>query len=88
MTAWHDRKYTYPGLDAPDLVLYLKSYLDCGNLDRATSEHQDLFNAEAYDFEAAGARLLARDLVSFLIRVPFVACWRYSRARPLKRAPY
>jgi predicted nucleotidyltransferase len=28
VTAWHDRKYTYPGRDAPDLVLYLKSYLD------------------------------------------------------------
>ena len=36
------------------------------NLDRATSEHQDLFNAEAYDYEAAGARLLARDLVKQL----------------------
>jgi predicted nucleotidyltransferase len=35
-------------------------------LDRATSEHQDLFNAEAYDYEAAGARLLARDLVKLL----------------------
>lgn len=66
VTAWQDRKYTHPGRDAPDLMLYLKSYLDCGNLDRATSEHQDLFNAEAYDYEAAGARLLARDLIKLL----------------------
>jgi len=66
VTAWQDRKYTHPGRDAPDLLLYLKSYLDCGNLDRATSEHQDLFDVDAYDYEAAGARLLARDLVKLL----------------------
>lgn len=66
VTAWHDRKYTHPGRDASDLLLYLKSYLDCGNLDRATSEHQDLFDAEDYDYGAASARLLGRDLVTFL----------------------
>lgn len=66
VTAWHDRKYTHPGRDAPDLLLYLKTYLDCGNLDRATSEHRDLFDAETYDYEAAGARLLARDLAKVL----------------------
>jgi hypothetical protein len=37
-----------------------------GNLDRATSEHQDLFDAEDYDYGAASARLLGRDLVTFL----------------------
>lgn len=66
VTAWQDRKHTHPGRDAPDLLLYLKTYLDCGNLDRATTEHRDLFDAEAYDYEGAGARLLARDLVKLL----------------------
>ena len=66
VTAWHDRKHTDPGRDAPDLLLYLKSYLDCGNLDRATSDHRDLFEVEDYDYEIAGARLLARDLIEIL----------------------
>ena len=68
VTAWHDRKHTDPGRDAPDLLLYLKSYLDCGNLDRAATEHRDLFEAEDYDYEIAGARLLARDLIKVLDR--------------------
>jgi predicted nucleotidyltransferase len=68
VTAWHDRKHTDPGRDAPDLLLYLKSYLDCGNLDRATTEHRDLFEGEDYDYEIAGARLLARDLIKILDR--------------------
>lgn len=50
------------------MLLYLKSYLDCGNLDRATTEHRDLFDAEDYDYELAGARLLARDLTKILDR--------------------
>jgi hypothetical protein len=32
-----------------DLLLYLKTYLDCGYLDRATSELRDLFDAETFD---------------------------------------
>jgi predicted nucleotidyltransferase len=66
VTAWHDRKHTHPGRDAPDLLLYLRSYLDCGNLDRATSEHNDLFSGDDFDYEAASARLLARDVVALL----------------------
>jgi len=63
VTAWQDRKHTHPGRDAPDLLLYLRKYLDCGNLDRATSDHPDLFASEDFDYEMAGARLLARDLL-------------------------
>lgn len=66
VTAWHDRKLSDPGRDAPDLLLYLRSYLDCGNLDRATTEHRDLFEVEDYDYELACARLLARDLTRVL----------------------
>ena len=66
VTAWEDRRHTNPGRDAPDLMLYLKSYLDCGNLDRATSEHRDLFAVDNFDYQGASARLLARDLVKLL----------------------
>lgn len=64
--AWQDRKHTKSGWDAPDLLLYLRSYMDCGNMDRAANEHGDLFEAPDYDHEMAGARLLARDLALLL----------------------
>lgn len=60
--AWHDRKRTAPGRDAPDLLLFLRHYLDCGNLDRAFADHADLFEAEDFDYAEASARLLASDL--------------------------
>lgn len=66
VTAWQDRKLTHPGRDADDLLLYLRSYMDCGNIDRAARDHGDLFNAEDYDHEAAGAQLLGRDMALLL----------------------
>ena len=66
ITAWQDRKRTFPGRDAPDLLLYLRHYLDCGNLDRATTEHPDLFDAENPDYEENSARLLCRDLLALI----------------------
>ncbi|OOG47465.1 hypothetical protein B0B52_01825 [Polaromonas sp. A23] len=66
VTAWHDRKLTHPGRDADDLLLYLRSYMDCGNIDRAARDHGDLFTAEDYDHEAAGAQLLGRDIALLL----------------------
>lgn len=68
VTAWHDRKLTHPGRDAEDLLLYLRSYMDCGNMDRAARDHGDLFTAEDYDHEAAGAQLLGRDIALLLDR--------------------
>lgn len=64
LCAWQDRKHTHPGRDAPDLLLFLRHYMDCGNFDRAASEHADLFEAEDFDHAEAGARLLARDIAS------------------------
>lgn len=64
--AWQDRKFTQPGRDAGDLLLYLNHYMDCGNLGRAARDHGDLFTADAYDHAAAGARLLGRDITSLL----------------------
>ena len=66
VTAWQDRKLTHPGRDADDLLLYLRSYMDCGNIDRAACDHGDLFTAEDYDHEAAGAQLLGRDMALLL----------------------
>ena len=66
VTAWKDRKRTHPGRDAPDLLLFMRSYLDCGNLERATSEHPDLFTGDDFDYTVASARLLARDVAIFL----------------------
>lgn len=66
ITAWQDRKRTFPGRDAPDLLLYLRHYLDCGNLARATTDHPDLFAAEDPDYEENSARLLCRDLLALI----------------------
>ena len=66
ITAWNDRKLTHPGRDAFDLALYLRHYLDCGNTDRAATEHQDLYAVADYDHEATGSRLLGRDISKLL----------------------
>lgn len=60
--AWQDRRYSHPGRDAGDLMLYMTRYLDVGNMDRAATDHPDLFEAEPYEHLQAGARLLARDV--------------------------
>jgi predicted nucleotidyltransferase len=68
LSAWQDRKHTHPGRDAMDLMLFLARYMDCGNFDRAASEHQDLFDAEGFDYAEAGVRLLARDIAPLIDR--------------------
>jgi predicted nucleotidyltransferase len=66
--AWQDRKHIHPGQDAPDLLLFLRHYMDCGNFDRALSEHGDLFEADDFDHVEAGVRLLARDIAALIGR--------------------
>lgn len=66
ITAWNDRKLTYPGKDAPDLALIFRKYLDCGTMDRAAMDHGDLFDNPEFDYETAGARLLGRDVAALL----------------------
>ncbi|OGB21790.1 MAG: hypothetical protein A3I66_15135 [Burkholderiales bacterium RIFCSPLOWO2_02_FULL_57_36] len=61
--AWQDRR---SGKDAGDLLFYLRSYMDCDNIDRAARDHGDLFIAADYDHEAAGAQLLGRDIALLL----------------------
>jgi len=66
ITAWRDRKYTHPGRDARDLFLFLRHYMDLGNLDRAAAEHPDLFAVADFDHVEAGATLLGRDMVALV----------------------
>lgn len=66
VTAWQDRKFTNPGRDADDLLLYVRHYMDCDNMDRAARDHADLFQVDDYDHEVAGAQLLGRDIALLL----------------------
>jgi predicted nucleotidyltransferase len=57
--AWTDRKYEKR--DAPDIYTLLRQYGDAGNEDRLYGEDMSVLEAEGYDFELAGALLIARD---------------------------
>ena len=58
--AWDDRK---PGnKDAIDLGILIRSYMQIGNESRLFEEHDDLLNNDNFDYEAAGAHILGRDL--------------------------
>lgn len=66
ITAWHDRKLTHPGRDAPDLLLYLRHYFDCVGYEYVATQHADLFEAEDFDHEETSARLLGRDMLQLM----------------------
>ena len=68
VTAWVDRKDEYPGRDATDLLFLLSNYMDCDNFDRVVEQQADLLADPAFDYETAGARLLARDVAKLLDR--------------------
>jgi len=57
--AWDDRRHEKK--DAPDIYTLVREYGDTGNEDRLYGEEVGLLEAEDYDVELAGARLLARD---------------------------
>src|ERR1700730_42872 len=57
--AWVDRKHEKR--DAADIHTLLKEYGDAGNEDRLYGEELNVLEAEGYDFELAGARLIGRD---------------------------
>jgi predicted nucleotidyltransferase len=62
--AWLDRKQEKR--DAPDIYTLLKDYGDAGNEDRLFGEALNILEAEAYDVEIAGARLLGRDAAAVI----------------------
>jgi predicted nucleotidyltransferase len=57
--AWVDRKHERR--DAPDIYTLLKEYGDAGNEDRLYGEEMRILEAEGYDVELAGARLIGQD---------------------------
>ena len=58
--AWMDRKYENTK-DAADILTILREYGEAGNEDRLYGEHLNLMEAEGFDIERAGARLLGID---------------------------
>jgi predicted nucleotidyltransferase len=62
LIAWSERGSAIQRKDAHDLGLLLKTYLRAGNHDRLYGEHADLLDEADFDFDAAGARILGRDL--------------------------
>lgn len=60
LMAWNDRRPD--ARDAVDLGLLIRNYMALGNQERLLDEHEDLLAVETFDYELAGARLLARDM--------------------------
>ncbi len=68
IVAWADRRLTAPGKDAPDFGLILRHYLSAGNEERLWGEGAHLLTQPGFDYEAAGAWLLGRDMATLLDR--------------------
>lgn len=58
--AWMDRKQQ-SNKDASDILTLLREYGEAGNEDRLFSDELGILEAEGFDFEIAGARLLGID---------------------------
>jgi predicted nucleotidyltransferase len=66
IVAWFDRRYDR---DAEDIGLIMRHYLDAGNQNRLYSEGgdcSDLLLEETFEYEAASARILGRDVAQLL----------------------
>jgi predicted nucleotidyltransferase len=66
LTAWQDRHYEAPRKDAYDLQFITKHYLDAGNHDRLWEEFSSWADADNFDYEIAGARMLGNDAGALL----------------------
>ncbi len=64
LIAWSERGSAVNRKDARDLSLLLTTYLRAGNEERLYGEHAALLDEAGFDLEAAGARILGRDLAS------------------------
>ena len=63
--SWKD-KYPDRVRDAQDIILIVKEYTYAGNDMRMFNEAPDLVEKEDFDYEYAGARLLGRDIATFI----------------------
>lgn len=64
LIAWSERGNAINRRDARDLGLLLTTYLRAGNEDRLYGEHAALLDEGDFDLDAAGARILGRDLAN------------------------
>lgn len=62
LIAWSERGSAVDRRDVRDLGLLLKTYLRAGNEERLYGEHAALLDEPDFDYDAAGARILGRDL--------------------------
>lgn len=62
LIAWSERGSAINRRDVRDLGLLLTTYLRAGNEERLYEEHAALLDEADFDFGAAGARILGRDL--------------------------
>jgi predicted nucleotidyltransferase len=62
LIAWSERGSAVNRKDARDLSLLLTTYLRAGHQERLYGEHAALLDEADFDLEAAGARILGRDL--------------------------
>lgn len=69
LNAWQARHYTAPRKDAYDLQFITSHYLDAGNRDRLWTEFMAWTEAEDFDYEVAGARMLGYDAGAMLTKV-------------------
>jgi predicted nucleotidyltransferase len=63
LIAWNENR-PKRAKDALDLLHLIKFYLDPENQKRLVKVHSDIVEAEDFDYECAGARLLGRDIAS------------------------
>ena len=66
LVAWQARHYTAPRKDAYDLQFIIKHYLDAGNRERLWAEFKAWTEADNFDYEMAGARMLGYDVSTVL----------------------
>mgnify|MGYP003945752829 CR=1 FL=1 len=59
--AWRDRRAGRVGVDAGDLRLLLRHYLDAGNQERLYTDADHLLTMENYDYHRASAWLIGHD---------------------------
>lgn len=59
--AWRDRRGDRPGVDAGDLRLLLRHYLEAGNQERLYTDAEHLLTMENYDHQRASAWLIGSD---------------------------
>ena len=66
IVCWQDRHYAFPRKDDTDLHLILQNYLRAGNEQRLWDEFRHWTEDDGFQYELAGARMLALDAGALL----------------------